>query len=106
MPGKWQGSDRRQRLPDNWPTLAREVHKRSGWQCEFKLPSGRRCPRRADGGVDHIQNDDNHDLKNLRDTCHHHHGKKSSQEGATAKAEIAELKRRPAEQHPIARRRR
>lgn len=99
MPGRWRGSNRRQRLPKNWPELVAEVHRRSGRRCEFVLPSGGRCPRYADGGVDHIVADDNHALSNLRDSCHHHHGRKSSAEGAAAKAKF----RRPVnlpERHP------
>lgn len=81
----WETSDRRLRLPKNWRTLCREVHKRSGRRCEFLLPSGARCPRTADGGVDHIIAGDDHRMSNLRDSCQAHHGKKSSAEGLAAR---------------------
>jgi len=99
MAGKWKGSNRRQRLPANWADLCAIVHKRSGWRCEFRLRSGARCPRYADGGVDHIIAGDNHHLTNLRDTCQHHHGKKSSAEGNAAKA-AQKAPVRPPEEHP------
>lgn len=99
MAGKWQGSNRRQRLPSDWRARCKLVHARSGWRCEVELPSGARCPRDADGGVDHIIPNDDHRLSNLRDTCQHHHGKKSSREGAEAKrAQNAPVN--PPERHP------
>lgn len=97
MPGKWQGSDRRERLPDDWDELCRIIHARSGYRCEFTLPSGIRCPRKADGGVDHIKRGDDHRIGNLRDSCKHHHGRKSSEEGNQAREDISALKLRPAE---------
>lgn len=98
----WETSDRRERLPSNWPQLVKIVRKRSGGRCEFLLPSGKRCPRKGDGGVDHIVNDDNHSLENLRDTCKHHHGKKSSAEGLAAREANKGLpvKRFPPGRHP------
>jgi hypothetical protein len=81
----WETSRRRERLPSNWPQLVKAVRARSGGRCEFLLPSGRRCPRRADGGVDHKIPNDDHSMSNLRDSCKHHHGKKSSAEGLAAR---------------------
>lgn len=103
MAGKWRGSDRRERLPDNWPALCKIIHDRSGYRCEFMLPSGNRCPRRADGGVDHIERGDDHRIENLRDSCQAHHGRKSSQEGHDAKAALKAAGRREPEVNPRAR---
>lgn len=84
----WQGSDRKERLPADWPKLVRQVKNRDGWQCTKRLPSGKRCPRgRATGHrlqVDHKVRGDDHSLKNLRSLCEEHHGQKSSQEGNDA----------------------
>lgn len=100
MSGGWAGSDRRSRLPADWPKRCAQVHKRSGKRCEF--PVGfRLCGKPADGGVDHIIRGDNHELSNLRDTCQYHHGHKSSQEGNEARAARKALRRKnPPEQHP------
>jgi hypothetical protein len=98
MSGKWRGSSRGQRLPGNWPKLIKVVRTRSGGQCEFILPSGKRCPRKGDGGIDHIIAGDDHSLSNLRDSCQAHHGAKSAQEGNDAREELAALRKRPAEQ--------
>jgi 5-methylcytosine-specific restriction enzyme A len=98
--GGWKDSDRHDRLPDNWAELTRIIHDRSGYRCEFKLPSGGRCPRRADGGVDHIERGDDHRIENLRDSCKAHHGRKSSQEGHDAKAALKAAGLREPEVNP------
>jgi len=98
----WNTSNRRSRLPSNWKQLCEAVHARSGWRCEFSLPSGARCPRKADGGVDHIIANDDDSLTNLRDSCQHHHGKKSSAEGLAAREakKPRPVKRFGQERHP------
>lgn len=97
----WSTSERRLSLPKNWPDLIRAVKKRSGGRCEFELPSGARCPRKNGGGVDHITPNNDHSMSNLRDSCPHHHGKKSSAEGLAARAAKAKpVVRFPAGEHP------
>lgn len=101
----WETSKRRERLPSNWKQLCDAVHLRSGGRCEFRLPSGKRCPRKADGGVDHEIPNDDHSLTNLRDSCKHHHGKKSSAEGLAARMKNSgPVKRFNQERHPRDRR--
>ena len=101
----WETSRRRETLPANWPELVAAVKARSGGRCEFPLPSGRRCPRRGDGGVDHIVPNNDHSMSNLRDSCKRHHGSKSSAEGLAArKAKGAPVKRFGQERHPRDRR--
>lgn len=104
MSGGWAGSDRRETLPDNWDELVRQVRARSGGRCEWKVDpkagNFRRCPRVADGGVDHYKGRDYHGLDGLRDSCHAHHSKKSSEEGNAAKAAIKTRGRREPERHP------
>lgn len=84
----WQGSDRKERLPDDWPKLVRQVKNRDGWRCTKRLPSGKRCPRGRTTGhllqVDHRVRGDDHSLSNLRSLCEEHHGQKSSKEGNDA----------------------
>lgn len=102
----WEGSDRRGRLPANWPALIAAVKKRARAtsrlgieQCEARLPSGKRCPRQGTD-VDHIIPGDDHSLKNLRLLCGYHHGKKSSREGFEARQAYKRSKYRPREEHP------
>lgn len=100
MSGGWKGSDRRKRLPANWPALTVQVKRRSGGKCEV-IRDGKRCGRRATGGVDHIVPSGSDDLDNLQDTCWPCHSTKSSAEGNAAKAERRALRTRPADEtHP------
>lgn len=87
MPG-WAGSDRRQRLPKDWPRIRNHVLKRDGRRCTERDPdTGRRCDELATE-VDHIVPGDNHDPSNLRSLCEWHHRSKSSREGAQARNRI------------------
>ena len=80
MSGQWRGSDRRARLPDNWESLRKQVHRRDRSQCQVRMDSGRLCLEPAID-VDHIRRGDDHRLENLRCICDWHHRRKSSQEG-------------------------
>ena len=97
----WQGSDRKERLPDNWGALVAEIKDRDGWRCRKRLPSGKRCPRgRATGHrleVDHINRGDDHSPSNLRCLCEEHHAQKSSKEGVFARLPKP---RKRTERHP------
>lgn len=95
----WDGSDRRDRLPDNWPALRAQRLRLDGYRCTWKLPSGVRCPRPATD-VDHRVAGDDHRIGNLRSLCAHHHGQKSSQEGRQAQRQRANRGKRPPEEHP------
>jgi 5-methylcytosine-specific restriction protein A len=96
----WDESDRRERLPDNWPELVVAVKRRAGGQCQWKLPkTGKRCPRRGTD-VDHRVPGDDHSMSNLQLLCPHHHGMKSSAEGRAAKRAKKQSRYRPSEEHP------
>jgi 5-methylcytosine-specific restriction protein A len=95
----WQESDRRSRLPANWPALVAKVKKRAKGQCEWRLPSRKRCPREG-SECDHRVAGDDHRLSNLQWLCDFHHGKKSSLEGRQAKAALRNSRYRDREEHP------
>lgn len=95
----WNDSDRRSRLPENWPDLVREVKLRAKNRCEWRLPSRSRCPRPGTD-VDHRIPGDDHSLENLQLLCPVHHGKKSAREGWQAKMARKASGRRPPEAHP------
>lgn len=99
MPGNWEGSDRGERLPANWPDIVRQIKARDHGRCRWTLPSGVRCPRPGTQ-VDHVQNGDNHAEWNLRLLCEDHHNHKSSKEGLRARQQLKRAGRRPAERHP------
>jgi 5-methylcytosine-specific restriction protein A len=95
----WETSDRKDRLPADWPKLVALVKKRAGGRCEWRLPSRKRCPR--DGtDCDHRVAGDNHALSNLQWLCAAHHAKKSSMEGRKAKSDRRALRYRPPAPHP------
>lgn len=96
----WDGSDRRSRLPDDWEELRAERLRIDGYRCTWRLPSGKRCPRRATD-VDHkIAMSDDHRVSALQSLCAHHHARKSSAEGHAAKAAKKASRLREPEQHP------
>jgi 5-methylcytosine-specific restriction protein A len=98
----WAGSDRRSRLPENWPKLRNHILKRDGKRCTHLDDRGNRCPEPATD-VDHIIAGDNHDESNLRSLCRYHHLKKSGREGGSALAAVKRKnsqKFKRVEQHP------
>lgn len=94
----WENSDRRLRLPPDWPERVAKVKVRDGNRCTWRLPSGKRCPRRGTD-VDHREPGDDHSLSNLQLLCPHHHGKKTAREGWAAKQK-KKAPKRPPERHP------
>lgn len=95
----WEGSDRRARLPADWKQRVNDVWKRDKGQCTWRLPSGKRCPRKG-ADVDHIRNDDDHALSNLRLLCRHHHDKKTAWESLVGRGR-RKGKKRSEERHPL-----
>lgn len=86
-------SDRRTRLPSNWSVRRLSVLKRDGFQCVAILrDTGARCTAPATDVDHHIVPGDDHDPANLQALCRWHHARKSSAEGAVARARGA---RRP-----------
>ncbi|WSR65857.1 HNH endonuclease [Streptomyces sp. NBC_01198] len=82
---QWAGSDRRDRLPANWPQIRHRVLRRDGGRCTERNDYGVRCAELATD-VDHIKAGDDHSLSNLRSLCEWHHDRKSGAEGAAARA--------------------
>ena len=96
----WETSDRRQRLPDDWPVRRASVLRRDGYRCVALLADAERCVEAATD-VDHIEPGDNHDLTNLQALCHWHHIRKSAREGHAAnRARNRPRRRRPDKPHP------
>lgn len=102
-PGRapWQGSTRRERLPDNWDELRAEAHRRNPKHiCHW-------CGRPDGEELDHKQRGDDHRQDNL-DWIHGRrsveagvsqrncHGEKTGAEGAAARPRL----HRPREKHP------
>lgn len=114
MSGKWAGSDRRARLPVNWPKLRAQVRKRArlsdpyadpGGRCEWMSPVTGRCSSTGTD-CDHINRHGPDELHNLQWLCHRHHDQKTQKEALEArKAKVARGTRTP-ERHPGSIRRR
>lgn len=93
----WEGSDRRERLPSDWPERVAAVKTRDQGRCTWRLPSHKRCPRRGTD-VDHRQPGDDHSLDNLQLLCPAHHGKKTAQEGLQGRRKRRAPRREPEKQ--------
>lgn len=78
----WSSSDRRSRLPADWPTRREQVLVRDGRVCQWRV-GGRKCGAPA-RDVDHVVPGDDHSYSNLRALCSAHHQRKSSGEGGRA----------------------
>lgn len=97
--GKWQGSNRRDRLPKDWPAIRARILKRDGYACQHKDDDGLRCGAHTNQ-VDHIINGDDHSDANLQALCHPHHKVKSAREGSRAAHARYIPRNRPQEKHP------
>jgi 5-methylcytosine-specific restriction protein A len=100
--GRWQDSERKSRLPANWESLRKQVHRRDRSRCQVRLTNGKPCGEPA-VDVDHIRAGDDHRLENLRCICDWHHKQKSAREGAmayNAKMARSRKKFRREEKHP------
>lgn len=94
----WDTSDRRERLPADWWQRVKAVKERDGNRCTWRLPSGKRCPRRGTD-VDHRKPGDDHSLANLQLLCPDHHKRKTAGEAYAGRMR-RKGRQRPDERHP------
>lgn len=99
MSGGWAGSDRRDRLPSDWPARRAKVLARDGYRCTEQTPQGRCVARATD--VDHVVRGDDHSLANLTSLCSSHHAAKSAREGVEARQWARQQRKRPAPRDPF-----
>lgn len=97
MSGGWASSDRKSRLPADWPARRKAVLERCGGRCEVIKKNGKRCWDTATE-VDHIIAGDDH--SQLQGICTWHHRRKSSREGNEAQAALRAQLKHPVETHP------
>jgi 5-methylcytosine-specific restriction protein A len=99
----WDGSDRRSRLPADWPKRVAQTRRRAEGRCEHRYSDGSRCTS-AGSECDHRVRGDDHSLDNLQWLCTPHHRDKTQREAAAARAAAPRPTRaRPREPHPGAR---
>lgn len=93
----WDGSDRKSRLPPEWPAIRRKVMRIHRGRCHV-------CGMGGSDAVDHVTLGDDHSLSNLRpihqDVAPYCHRTKSAQEGVDARGALRSLRMRPTERHP------
>ena len=100
----WQGSNRRERLPSNWPELRAEAHRLNPKHvCHWcGLPGGTDLDHKQAGddhrqeNLDWIHSRSDFDAGRSRKNCH---GQKTGREGAAARTPL----NRPVEVHPALR---
>ena len=94
MSGRWASSDRRSRLPADWPKRVAEVKARAHGKCQAHVHEldcdgvGREC--------DHVENGDDHSLANLQWLSIPCHKAKTQREAQAARPTRA----RPQPRHP------
>ena len=98
----WDTSNRRDRLPPDWPRIRKRILKRDRHICQHEDDYHGLCGEPATE-VDHIRAGDDHRDVNLQALCTWHHKRKSSREGNAARsAKRREIDRRfrTVEEHP------
>lgn len=96
--GSWYTSDRRQRLPPDWPRVRAQVRERAHGLCQAKHHA-----RGCDGwgtDCDHIEAGDDHRLANLQWLSGPCHRAKTARETIARNKKNAKLKKHPVEKNP------
>lgn len=94
----WSTSDRRERLPDNWPQIRARVKARAKGKCEATQHA-----KKCNGwgrDADHIVAGDDHSMDNLQWLSYPCHLSKTAREAAARNRERKAARIRPREQHP------
>lgn len=100
MPGFWDGSNRKDTLPKNWVQIRKQILARDGNRCQAVLESTGWLCGELGNQVDHIDRFGSQtDPNNLQVLCEWHHARKSSAEGAAARAPRI-TNARPKKKHP------
>lgn len=85
MSGQWKGSRRREELPPDWEAIKARVFERDGHRCVWVMEkTGRRCTATWELECDHIDDNRDHRMSNLRTLCSFHHGIRTAQQGIEA----------------------
>lgn len=92
----WSTSDRRSRLPKDWPAIRRRILQRDP-TCRLRFD----CCTTTSTEVDHVRRGDDHSDANLQGACGPCHKRKTAWEAAQARrGRRPPTTARPAEQHP------
>ncbi|AZF98169.1 HNH endonuclease [Mycobacterium phage Cueylyss] len=91
----WESSDRRERLPSDWPRIRREVLRAAGHRCQIRYADV--CTGLATE-VDHVRYRD--EESPTQASCRPCHARKSAMEGVAQRAKLRAMKKRPPPRHP------
>jgi len=94
----WSTSDRKQRLPDDWPQIRAAVKARAKGKCQA-TNHALKC-RGWGSDADHIVPGDDHSMSNLQWLSGPCHWAKTNREAAARSRERKAARYRPTEQHP------
>lgn len=89
----WSTSDRRGRLPDDWPARVAAVKRRASGRCEDKHHA-QGCDGRA-AEVDHVRQGDDHALANLQALSAACHARKTRLDNGYRASVMAPVERHP-----------
>ena len=78
-------TDRKARLPKDWPRRRLRILRRDRYQCQMPVYEGGPPCLAPANQVDHKLRGDDHSDENLWSLCRPHHARKSSQEGNAAR---------------------
>src|SRR5690606_7358607 len=92
------GSRRTSPLPPNWIQLREQVLSRDGYQCTWS-EHGIRCTSRATD-VEHIGDNREHGIDNLRALCGTHHDRRSASQAGRMSPTKFKSNKRPDRGHP------
>lgn len=94
----WSTSDRKERLPDDWPKIRARVKARANGKCEA-TQHAKKC-NGTGTDADHITPGDDHSMNNLQWLSYPCHLSKTAREAAARNRERKAARYRPTEQHP------
>lgn len=94
----WDTSDRKDRLPPDWPDIRRAVKARARGRCQAN-PHDPKCPGWG-SDADHITPGDDHSMDNLQWLSGACHWAKTNRETAARNRARKAAKLKPTEQHP------
>ena len=94
----WSTSDRKQRLPHDWPQVRAAVKARAKGKCQARTHAPK-C-RGWGSDADHITPGDDHSMANLQWLSGPCHWAKTNRETAARNRERKTARYKPSEQHP------
>ena len=87
-------------LPPDWHKRKQAVFARDGYRCTWIRSDGKRCYNETELECDHIGDNEDHELENLRTLCKQHHMSRSGLQGAEMSVLSRKRRFERAKRHP------